>query len=251
MANIKIVVEYDGTDYHGWQLQKNTSDTIQGKLETAVSRLNKSKVRVHGAGRTDAGVHARGQVANFQLEVPIPVEKIPLALNAELPPDIICKAAEKMPPSFHARYDTRGKKYCYRLSNNRFNSVFNRRFVYNIYQKLDITAMKEGLKQLEGCHDFSSFEASGSEIKKPVRTIKEINFFKKEIASCYAKSEYWLTVSGDGFLYNMVRIIAGTLIEVGLGKRKPEYKKIMKSCDRRQAGFTAPARGLTLVEVYY
>ena len=251
MANFKVTVEYDGTDYNGWQVQKNTQSTIQNQLEKAVSCLNKKKVRVHGAGRTDAGVHALGQAASFALDVSIPEEKLALALNSELPPDIICKKAERVADDFHARYDARGKKYCYRLTNNRFPSAFSRRYVYNIYQQLDIDKMKHNLQALKGRHDFTTFSSSKAEVKDTFRTIKQISFTSRKAVYPSAGTEYLLTVEGDGFLYNMVRIIAGSLIEVGLGKLEPDYGAILASGDRRQAGFTAPAKGLTLVEVYY
>ena len=251
MTNIKITVDYDGTEYCGWQLQENTGATIQNKLEQAVSRLNKTQTRVHGAGRTDSGVHAHGQVANFELKVPIPEENIPLAINSELPPDIVCHKAQKADPDFHARYDARGKKYCYRFSNNRFCSVFDLRFVYNIYQKLEIENMQTGLSTFCGRHNFSSFEASGSEVNTSVRTINSIKLERKENSFFNSKTEFHLIIDGDGFLYNMVRIIVGTLIERGLGKINSSYKEIIESKNRHQAGFTAPAKGLTLLEVYY
>ena len=251
MANFKITVEYDGTAYNGWQIQKNTDETIQNYLEKAATRLNKKPVRVQGAGRTDAGVHALGQVASFQLDVDIPVQKIPLALNSELPSDIICHRAEKVPADFHARYDARGKKYCYRITNNRFPSAFNLRFVYNIYRALDIEKMKRNIKQLEGRHDFAAFSASDAEVSDTIRTIKNIDFSSRKTVYPARGKEYLLTIEGDGFLYNMVRIIAGSLIEVGLGKMEPEYQQILATKDRQLAGYTAPAKALTLVEVYY
>lgn len=251
MCNIKITVEYDGSNYCGWQLQKNTDQTIQAQLEKAVSRLNKSPVRVYGAGRTDSGVHALGQTANFKLDVPIPIENIPLAINSELPSDIICKKAKRVSDNFHARYDAVGKKYCYRFSNNRFCSVFNQRFVYNIYSKMNISAMEKIINQIEGCHDFKAFQSSGSDTKNTVRIIKSISLKKMKRIGINNHNEYRLLIEGNGFLYNMVRIIAGTLIEIGLNKRKADLKSVLESKERRQAGFTAPAHGLTLLEVYY
>ncbi len=244
MPNIKIILEYDGTNYFGWQMQKNTGETIQQKLEDCLSKINKSKVKIHGAGRTDSGVHALGQVASFKLDVDVPEEKIPIALNSMLPEDIVCKKAEFVSDSFHARYDTKGKKYRYRLMNERIPSVFNRHFVYNIYKPLDFALIKKVLPQLKGKHDFASFQSSGSDIMETVRTITEIKLLKKG-------KEYWLEIAGDGFLYNMVRIITGSLIEIGLQKRKADLQSVIKSKNRRQAGFTAPACGLTLIKVYY
>lgn len=244
MDNIKITVEYDGTNYHGWQIQKNVEPTIQQKIEKALTLINKSPVRIHGAGRTDAGVHAINQTANFQLDVDIPLNSIPDALNSILPEDIICKKAQYVPENFHARYCSKGKKYRYRILNRSYSSVFIRNFVYTIYQKVDFNKINEVISQLEGTHDFASFQTRGSNIENTVRTIEEIELIKKE-------EEYWFEIKGDGFLYNMVRIIIGTLIEIGLNKRSPDIKKIIQARTRQSAGFTAPAKGLTLVKVYY
>jgi tRNA pseudouridine38-40 synthase len=244
--NYKIIVEYDGSNYSGWQIQKNTGQTIQQKLENALTKINKKRVQITGAGRTDAGVHAAGQSANFFLDVDIPVKKIPIALNTELPADIICKKAEKVDQDFHARYDARGKKYRYRLLNSNFNSVFVRNFVYNVYKKLDLKAMQSAAKIFEGSHDFASFCAAGSSVESTVREIYSIDLYPAD------NGEIWIDVMGNGFLYNMIRILAGTLIETGLGKKTlSEMEYILQSCDRNNAGFTAPAQGLTLMKVFY
>ena len=244
--NYKIIVEYDGNNYSGWQVQKNTSQTIQQKLENALTRINKKRVRITGAGRTDAGVHAAGQTANFFLDVDIPAHKIPIALNSELPADIICKKAEKVDEDFHSRFDARGKKYRYRILNSNFNSVFVRNFVYNVYKKLDIEIMQRAAKVFEGSHDFAAFCAAGSSAESTVREIYSLDLYAAD------NGEIWIDVIGNGFLYNMIRILAGTLIETGLGKRTlSELEFILQSCDRNNAGFTAPAQGLTLIEVFY
>ncbi|MFP4372618.1 MAG: tRNA pseudouridine(38-40) synthase TruA [Halanaerobium sp.] len=244
--NYKIIVEYDGSNYSGWQIQKNTRQTIQQKLEDALTKINKSRVQVTGAGRTDAGVHAAGQSANFFLDVDIPLHKIPIALNTELPADIICKKAEKVDQDFHARYDARGKKYRYRILNSNFNSVFVRNFVYNVYKKLDLEIMQKAAEYFEGCHDFAAFCAAGSSVDSTVREIHSLDIYAAD------NNEIWMDVIGNGFLYNMIRILAGTLIETGLGKRTlSELDYILQSCDRNNAGFTAPAQGLTLIEVFY
>lgn len=245
MRNIKIILEYDGTAYQGWQYQKHTTKTIQETLEKELTRLNKSPVQIIGAGRTDSGVHAEGQTANFYIDVSIPIDRIPIALNSMLPNDIVCKKAEWVADDFHARYDTVGKKYRYRLLNKSFHSVFTRNFVYTLYQRLDLAKVEYALKDFIGQFDFSAFQSAGSDMNNTVRQIEkfEIKRYNEEI---------WFEISGDGFLYNMVRIIIGTLLEIGLGKRpKDDVKKIIKSRDRKRAGFTAPAKGLTLVEVYY
>jgi len=244
--NYKIIVEYDGGNYSGWQIQKNTSQTIQQKLEESLTKINKDRVQVTGAGRTDAGVHAAGQSANFFLDVDIPLNKIPIALNTELPADIICKKAEKVDEDFHARYDARGKKYRYRILNSNFNSVFVRNFVYNVYKKLDLKVMQRAAEIFEGSHDFASFCAAGSSVESTVRKIYSLDLYRAE------DGEIWIDVIGNGFLYNMIRILAGTLIETGLGKRTlSELEYILQSCDRNNAGFTAPAQGLTLIKVFY
>lgn len=245
MRNIKITVEYDGTNYRGWQRQKNTSETVQEKLEEALTIINKKPVELQGASRTDSGVHALGQVANFFIDVSIPVERIPAALNRLLPEDIRCVKAESVPADFHARHDALGKKYLYRIYNQGIPSVFIRNYVYYFKKKLDPVIMQEAARCLEGTHDFSSFRAAECSARTTVRTIHSIEVIDKS-------PEIWVEVKGDGFLYNMVRIIIGTLIEASLGKIKiEELPEIIAAKDRRLAGFTAPARGLTLVEVYY
>jgi len=245
MSFYKIILEYDGTNYSGWQRQKNTRDTIQQILENKLSILNKSYVLAISAGRTDAGVHAKEQVINFKLEVDIPIERLPFALNSLLPKDIICKDAKEVDSEFHARYDTQGKLYRYRLSNCKFPSVFTRNYVYNIRSNIDFGKIKKAAPLLVGTHDFASFQNSGSDIVDTVRTIKRIDISEVE-------DEYHFAIEGNGFLYKMVRIIMGTFIEIGLNKIElSELNNILKAKDRRRAGFTAPAKGLTLMKVYY
>lgn len=245
MSFYKIILEYDGTNYSGWQRQKNTRDTIQQILEEKLSIINKSYVLAISAGRTDAGVHAKEQVVNFKLEVDIPIERLPFALNSLLPKDIICKDAEEVDSEFHARYDTRGKLYRYRLSNCKFPSVFTRNYVYNIRSKLDFGKIKKAAPLLVGTHDFASFQNSGSDIVDTVRTIERIDISE-------VNDEYHFAIEGNGFLYKMVRIIIGTFIEIGLNKIElGELNNIIKAKERRKAGFTAPAKGLTLMKVYY
>lgn len=245
MSFYKIILEYDGTNYSGWQRQKNTKYTIQEILEEKLSIINKSEVLAISAGRTDAGVHAKEQVVNFKFDVDIPVERIPFALNSVLPKDIICKDAEKVDPRFHARYDTRGKLYRYRLSNCKFPSVFTRNYVYNIRSNIDFGKIKKAAPLLVGTHDFASFQNSGSDKVDTVRTIERIDINKVD-------DEYHFDIEGNGFLYKMVRIIMGTFIEIGQNKIElAELNNILKSKDRRKAGFTAPAKALTLMKVYY
>lgn len=243
--NIKIVLEYDGTNYSGWQKQKNTTKTIQGVLEESLSKVNKGPVGLIGAGRTDAGVHALGQVANFFINVNIPTDRIPRALNRLIPADISCKTAEEVEPGFHARYDAKGKIYRYRILNQRRGSVFKRNYVYHYIHPLDYQLMLKAAGYFEGTHDFASFQSTGSSVQDTVRTIDLLKIINKE-------TEIWIEIKGNGFLYNMVRIIVGTLIEVGMGKiAHNELKGIIESGKREKAGFTAPAQGLTLLEVFY
>ncbi|HMA59008.1 MAG TPA: tRNA pseudouridine(38-40) synthase TruA [Halanaerobiales bacterium] len=245
MRFYKVILEYDGTNYNGWQRQKNTDTTIQQIVEEKLSIINKSFVLATSAGRTDAGVHAKRQVVNFKLDVDVPVRRIPFALNSLLPKDIICTDSEEVDEDFHARHDAKGKLYRYRLSNSRFPSVFTRNYVYNIRSKIDFKKIKKAAPLLVGTHDFASFQNSGSDMEDTVRTIEKIDIYQVE-------DEYHFDIKGSGFLYNMVRIIMGTFIEIGQDKIKlDDLEDIMESKNRRRAGFTAPAKGLTLMDVYY
>lgn len=246
MRNVKVIVSYDGSNYSGWQRQKNTSETIQEKIEGVLSKLHKRKSTIYGASRTDAGVHAEGQVFNFDLKVDIPLKRLPQAFNSELPNDIVCLNAEYVSEEFHSRYDTEAKKYIYRIDNNLYRDVFMRKYAYHIYMDLDLDSMAKSLKCLLGEHDFSAFRAKACRSKNPVKRIYKADFYEEDI------NIYVLEVIGSGFLYNMMRIIAGTVIEIG--KRKRSYqnmKEVLDSKNRSNAGFTAPAKGLTLKEIYY
>ncbi|MFW6034953.1 MAG: tRNA pseudouridine(38-40) synthase TruA [Halothermotrichaceae bacterium] len=245
MRNIKIILEYDGAGYSGWQIQKNTSQTIQQKVQDVLTSINKTQVKVIGAGRTDKGVHAYGQTANFNLDVPIPVARIPRALNRLLPEDIVCRSAEEVEEDFHARYDAKGKKYRYYILNRKCPSAFKRNYVYHFIHRLDFPKIKKAAKFFEGTHDFNAFQSSGSSVTDTVRTIKSIELQQ-------INQELIIEIVGNGFLYNMVRIIVGTLIEVGMGKIKlADVATIISEGNRKNAGFTVPAAGLFLVEVYY
>jgi len=244
MRNIKLTIEYDGTCYNGWQSQEN-GRAIQDEIENAIFKLTGEKIRVTGASRTDAGVHACGQVCNFFTSSSIPADKFSFALNTLLPGDIVIKKSEEVSGDFHARFSAKGKKYRYVIYNSPHPSALLRSRSWHVFYKLDIEAMKEAATYLIGTHDFTCFMAQGSNVKSTVRTIWEMSIEKeKEIVQ--------IEVSGNGFLYNMVRIIVGTLIEIGAGKIRPEQiDDIMKKCDRKLAGRTAPRQGLYLVEVYY
>ncbi|MCR4403436.1 MAG: tRNA pseudouridine(38-40) synthase TruA [Firmicutes bacterium] len=244
MRNVKLILEYDGTAYCGFQRQDGLR-TIQAELERAAAVIIKAPVSVVGAGRTDAGVHARGQVVNFRTGARMPVERFVPALNSVLPADIRVLSAEEVPWEFHARYDARGKTYEYTLDTRAVPSVFLRNYAYHVPLDLDLEAMSEASRHIVGRHDFRSFAASGGGAKT----------FTREVRRCSLESEgglVRLTVEADGFLYNMVRIIVGTLLLVGAGKLSPaDVERIRDARDRRLAGPTAPAKGLCLVQVDY
>lgn len=242
--NIKLTIEYDGTDYHGWQSQDNAL-SIQSVITDAIEKIAGEKVKLYGSGRTDAGVHAFGQVANFHTKCGIPVGKIPAALNSILPDDIVIKNAEEVSRSFHSRYSCRGKTYRYVILNSPMPSAFMRNKVAHFPHALDIEAMREACGYLCGTKDFSAFCAAGSSVKDFTRTITAADIKKKgDIIE--------FTVTGNGFLRNMVRIIVGTLIEVGRGKMSPEeFGAVIDSRNRKNAGMTMPAHGLYLEEVFY
>jgi len=244
MRNIKITIEYDGTSYHGWQMQENAK-TVQGEIMKAIKKITGEEVNIIGAGRTDAGVHALGQVANFKTETKIPIDRIHRALNSVLPKDIVVKKAEEVDLSFHARYCAKEKEYVYAIYNSTVPSALWRNFTYHYSFPLDIEKMRKASKHFLGIHDFRAFMSTGSSIKDTVRSIKKLEIVKK-------REFVFIFISADGFLYNMVRIIAGTLLDVGIGKKAPEdIPKIIESGDRSLAGLTLPAHGLCLKKVYY
>lgn len=243
--NYKMVIEYDGSRYKGWQSQKSTDVTIQGKLNSVFSALEGSQVEVQGSGRTDAGVHATGQVANVHLSVEMLPQEIRDYANHYLPEDIGVLTVEEVPERFHARLSAVKKTYCYRIFNSREPNVFGRKWMYSIPEPLDVSAMRQGALYLEGTHDFAAFCTRAQKKKSTVRTIYEIEILQNE-------KEIDILITGDGFLHHMVRIIAGTLVEIGQGKRKPlEMVRILETGVRENAGITMPAKGLTLCEVEY
>lgn len=246
MRNIKLLIEYDGTNYIGWQFQlKFQGKSIQGMLQEKLEKIVCHKVKLNGAGRTDSGVHAKGQVANFFTESKIPVDRIPLALSSMLPNDIVVKRAWEVSQDFHARYSAVEKTYRYTILNSPFNSAFEWRYCYHVRYTLDIDAMKKAIEYLVGTHDYSSFCNSGTMVKKFTRTVKEGKLYQEG-------DLLYFEITGDGFLYNMVRIIVGTLIEIGRGRWAPEYMaKIIASKNRNMAGPTAPPQGLVMLKVVY
>ena len=244
MRRIHLIVEYDGTAYAGWQRQANAM-TVQEKLEWAVHKLTGEELCVSGASRTDAGVHALGQSAHFDTESRIPADKFSFALNTMLPPDIRVTRSEEVPLEFHARFSTRGKRYRYLFHAAPHAGALTRNTHAHVIYPLDVEKMQIEAQDLVGTHDFAAFAASGSVVKDTVRTI-----YRAEVAA--SGSEIQLIVEGSGFLYNMVRIIAGTLIGVGSGKLEPgAFRRAIASGDRLDLGITAPAHGLTLMEVFY
>lgn len=245
MRNIRCVVEYDGTDFFGFQRQPDR-ETIQGSLERAVAILTGETVTVHGAGRTDAGVHAEGQVVNFFTASRIPTEQWPYALNSRLPDGIVVKAAEEVPADFHARKSAVAKTYRYTIWNAPFPSVFWRRFAHHVPKPLDVEAMRQGAALLVGRHDFAAFRAAGS---TPVRSTMR-NLQRLDVVQDGPRID--IVGKADGFLYHMMRNIVGTLLLVGEGRRPPEWvAHVLASRRRELAGPTAPARGLCLLLVEY
>jgi tRNA pseudouridine38-40 synthase len=244
LRTLKLIVQYDGTDYVGWQRQPN-GVSIQELIERAIEPIEGRPVTVIGAGRTDAGVHALGQVASVQLEAAIDAPALARALNATLPEDVRVASAEEAAPDFNARFSAKGKVYAYRISNGSFLPPFERRYVWHLPGPLDVDRMREGAKALVGTHDFSAFRAAGSDAATSERTIRELRI---EIEP----ERVTVTVAGDGFLRYMVRAIVGTLVEVGQGRRPVEsVAAALASRDRAHAGPTAPAKGLVLLRVDY
>lgn len=244
MRNIKIVIEYHGRGFNGWQKQPDKLN-IQGEIERAIEEITGEKIDLIASGRTDAGVHSLGQTANFKIEGNFPIEKFPIALNSKLKNSIRIKLAEEVEERFHSRYSVKSKRYRYIINNSQYGTAIYRELEFHIPQKLDIEKMKEAAKYFEGEHDFKAFKASGTSSKSSVRTI-----YKAEVIEDGDRIKIELT--GNGFLYNMVRIISGTLVDVGHGKIKPEeIKEIIESKERKKAGKTLPPQGLYLVEVTY
>ena len=244
MKRILLTVEYDGTNYAGWQRQINGL-AVQQVLEEALQKATRERIVVTGASRTDAGVHALGQAVHFDTDSRIPPEKYPFVLNTMLPRDVRVHSGREVPEGFHARIMTCGKRYTYRIVNSRHASAIRRNTHVHVPLPLDLAPMQEAAKQLLGTHDFAAFQAAGGTAKTTVRTITsaELVRFGDEII---------LTVEGDAFLYNMVRIIAGTLIEIGLGRRSINaFTEAYETLDRLSLGVTAPPQGLELTKVYY
>ena len=244
MRRILLTLEYDGTAYSGWQRQYNGL-AVQQVLEEALAQATGETIAVTGASRTDAGVHARGQAAHFDTGSTIPPEKYPFVLNTMLPRDIRVQTGREVPPDFHARFMTCGKRYTYRIDNSRHGSALLRLTQAHVPVPLDIVPMRQAARTLLGQHDFAAYQASGGTAKTTVRTIRSIDLAQDG-------SVITLIVEGDAFLYNMVRIIAGTLIEIGHHKRGVDaFDRAFRSLDRLDLGVTAPPHGLELTQVFY
>lgn len=244
MRNIKLTIEYDGTQFGGWQKQPNKLN-IQGEIEKAIQTVTGKEVELIGSGRTDAGVHAFAQVANFKIDTDFPLEKMAIAFNSQLKKSIRIKKVEEVDEEFHSRYHCHKKTYGYIIENSEQGTAIYRNMTYHVPQLLDVEAMQKAANYLVGEHDFSSFKSSGTSSKSSVRTIYSAQVLKEQ-------ERVVIQLTGNGFLYNMVRIISGTLVEIGKGEKKPEeMKTILEAKDRSLAGKTLPPQGLFLMNVEY
>ena len=241
---VKLTIEYLGTAYCGWQRQKN-GISVQEVIEGALKKLFEESIALHGSGRTDSGVHAAGQVAHFDVDTTVPTENIPFAINSYLPSDIQILSAEEVGNDFHARFNAKTKTYRYALYVDKHIRPLIDMQATNVHIRPDIALMREAAKKLKGEHDFKCFLAAGSSVKDTVRTIYSLDISE-------AENKIYVTVSGNGFLYNMVRILSGTLYYVGIGKLSvADIDKILNGKERKLAGKTLPAKGLTLLSVSY
>ena len=244
MRTLKLVLEYDGFDYCGWQVQAKVP-TLQGVIEVALEKILGEHIRIHGAGRTDAKVHALGQVASFRCPSDIPATALQRALNSTLPRDVVVQEVQDVPANFHARFSALGKMYTYRILNRPIRAPLRLRYAWHIPQVLDLPAIALAALSLQGTHDFKSFQATGSEVKTTERTLLELTVSREG-------DEIVMSCTANGFLRHMVRNMVGTLVEVGRGVRPPaDVKRILDGCDRQLAGATAPPQGLCLVQVMY
>lgn len=244
MPNIRLTIEYDGTAYGGWQSQIN-APTVQDALLAAIKKVTGEDVKLYGSGRTDSGVHALGQVANFHTAVNIPAERYASALNTCLPEDIAVRASCEAPERFHAQFSAVGKRYRYTVFNHKQHTALYRRTSWHVSQKLDAGAMRAAAAHFLGTHDFTSFQSTGGVLRETVKTVTRSDIVVEG-------NFIYFDVAADGFLYNQVRIMAGTLVKVGRHRLAPEdIPLILQACDRERAGYTAPAQGLCLMEVYY
>jgi len=245
MRNIRLLLQYEGTKYQGWQRQKSSDNTIQGKLEKLLERMCGETVELAASGRTDAGVHAVGQVANFHTNSDMTLHEMQEYCNRYLPEDIAVIEISEAAPRFHSRLNARGKCYCYRVINSSIPNVFWRRYAQEVPETLDIQAMNQAAALLLGEHDYKSFTSAKKGKKSTVRRIDEITIEREGDLLTF-------TFVGNGFLHHMIRILMGTLLEVGMGKRTPEsMTALLEAQNREMAGMLVPAKGLTLMKVFY
>ena len=244
MRNVRMLIAYDGARFFGWQRQDGF-ESVQEALEDALLALFSKHVVVHGAGRTDTGVHALGQVASFHVDTPMDDHRLQRAINAHLPPEVVVRRLETCRADFHARFDATGKRYLYLIWNERERSPFARQHAHYVREPLDTAAMAAAARHLVGTHDFTSLASSGSPRRTNVRTIRAARLVVR-------RNRLAIVVQGDGFLYNMVRTIAGSLIDVGRARMTPErFREVLAARNRSLAGPTAPAAGLYLLAVRY
>ncbi len=247
MRNIKLIIQYDGTNYHGWQIQSRCV-TAQGEVLKAVRKMvGDNSLKLVGASRTDSGVHAIGQVGNFQIPETNTIDCLAFhhGLNSLTPDDIVISAVQEVSPEFHARFDARGKTYCYQLYNAENLSIYHRRFSWHIRRRLDLNAMRQASTHLRGCHDFTSFQAASCGAETSIRTVFALHIQEREPL-------VRIFIRANAYLYRMVRNIVGTLVDVGFGKREPDdVRRILEGKNRTLAGMTAPAHGLFLLKVHY
>ena len=245
MKNIKLVVAYDGSRYNGWQRQTNSPNTIQELMENVISSCIKEKINIVSSGRTDAGVHAYGQVINFNMNSPLPLKEIQRIINIELPNDIAVKNIEEVGERFHARYNAKSKIYTYKILNSDVHDPFRRKYAYYCPHNLDVEKMKKASRHFIGQHNFNGFSSAKASKKSTDRIIYSVDITQES-------NEISISYHGNGFLYNMVRIMTGSLIEIGLSKLPEDIiVNALKNGERQSAGYTAPPQGLFLVEVKY
>ncbi len=245
MRNLKMTIAFDGSKYRGWQKQKDTNLTIQGKIEAVLSKMTGEEIQLVGCGRTDSGVHAENYIANFHSKCTNSIDIMLNYLYEFLPEDIVVKSIEDVAERFHARYNIISKTYVYKINNNKFRNVFDRKYTYHLAEKLNLSEMRNAAKYLIGSHDFQSFTNMKKGEKSTIRTINYINIFENDGILA-------IEVNGNGFLWNMVRVIVGTLIEVGKNKLKPkDIEAILNEKKRWEAGPLAQAKGLFLRDVQY
>jgi tRNA pseudouridine38-40 synthase len=245
MRTLRLTLAYDGTDFHGWQVQ-TTGRTVQGEVEAAWASVTGERLRIQGAGRTDAGVHALGQVASLRTETQLSAHKLRLGLESLTPEDVAVLDVADVPEEFNARHSARGKRYRYQLVNAPTASPFLRRYAWHVRKPLDRPAMRAAAAALLGAHDFSSFRLAGCDAKTPVRELRQVDFVERDDGAL------WIELEASAFLRGMARAIVGTLVEVGRGRRAADsIPRVLAACDRSAAGRTAPPQGLFLVRVWY